>query len=66
MAIIVSYIIGLLFILFPKVLGKLVAELLDFLYEFRVFTPEEKKHRPIFPVMIGILILVLTYVIDNR
>ncbi|WP_144395411.1 hypothetical protein [Pleionea sediminis] len=66
MGIIISYIIGALFILLPKIMGKVIAELLALISTPRFGRPPDDQinARPIFSILIGVVILSITAAIQ--
>ena len=63
----ISYIIGALCIIFPRVSGNVIAELLDQIAKrkYGAAPPEEKKVRPVFSILLGIVIIFLAYAVDT-
>jgi hypothetical protein len=68
MGIIISYCIGVLCILFPTAMSKIIAETLAIIQTPRFGRPPEEqiKVRPIFSILIGVLILLLTTAIKYK
>lgn len=68
MGILIAYGIGFLCIIFPKVCAKVIAELLDQLtkYKYGATTEEQKQVRPVFSVIVGIVIISFTYAIQIK
>ena len=68
MGILIAYGIGFLCIIFPKVCANVIAELLDQLtkYKYGATTEEQKQVRPVFSVIVGIVIISFTYAIQIK
>ena len=68
MGILIAYGIGFLCIIFPKVCAKVIAELLDQItqYKYGAATKEQKQVRPVFSVIVGIIILSFAYAIQTK
>ena len=61
MGIIIAYIIGFLCIFFPTPVGKILAEVIDFITQKYGRAPEgQKKVRPFFSILVGIVIISFT------
>jgi hypothetical protein len=62
MAITISYCVGAVFVLYPRVMAVVLAEILDFVtkHKYGAATPEQKGVRPIFSILVGVTIIGLT------
>jgi uncharacterized membrane protein len=67
MGIIISYCIGALCILLPIPAGKVLAEVIDFTTQkYGRAAEDQKKVRPFFSILVGVVIIVLTTIIKNN
>jgi hypothetical protein len=67
LGILISYCIGALCILFPNPAGKVIAELLDFISQkYGRASEDQKKVRPFFCILVGVMIFAMTTAIKNN
>ncbi len=68
MGVFIAYGIGVLCIVFPTISGKVIAELLDQITKrkYGAASEEDKKVRPIFSVLVGFVVLALTYFVQAK
>ena len=67
MGIAISYCIGALCILLPRIMAKVIAETLDFITKHRYgpASAEQKKVRPIFSVIVGVTMIAMTAAVHS-
>lgn len=63
MGTLVAYVIGAICILLPKPAGKVIAEVLDQITKrkYGAATEEQKQVRPVFSIIVGIIIISFAY-----